>query len=101
MQCFAIGDEFTLLGLRLIGIPGAVTTTPEEASAVLQEAASRQDIGLILITERVADTIKETIEEIRLRRKLPLVLEIPDRKGPIPGRETVVDLVRRALGIRL
>lgn len=101
MQCFAIGDEFTLLGLRLIGIPGAVVKTPEEASNAFQQAIRRQNIGLILITERVADTIKGAIEETRLGKKLPLVLEIPDREGPIPGRETVVDLVRRTLGIRL
>lgn len=101
MKCFAIGDEFTVLGLKLAGIPGTVVTTPEQAAIEFAQAAAQKDIGLILITERIADTIKAKIEEAQLKRRLPLVLEIPDRQGAIPEKETVVDLIRKAFGIRL
>jgi len=101
MQCFAIGDGLTILGLKLAGIPGVVVTTPEQASAELQKAMKQEDVGLILITERIANTINEEVEQAKLKKKLPLVLEIPDREGPIPGRETIFDLIRRTIGIRL
>ncbi|MEA3420358.1 MAG: V-type ATP synthase subunit F [Acidobacteriota bacterium] len=82
MKFFLIADADTLLVFSLAGIKGRTTKTREEATSTLKEALENKEVGVILITERIAETIREKVNEVILKAETP-VIEIPDVKGPL------------------
>ncbi|MGB9597050.1 MAG: V-type ATP synthase subunit F [Candidatus Poribacteria bacterium] len=101
MKIFVIGDEYTILGYKLVGIQGAIVHNSQDASDALNKALSDPEIGIILITQRIASGIRAMVDSAKLEMTTPVVLEIPDRKGPVEGRESTMDVVQRLIGIRV
>lgn len=101
MQYFVMGDEDTVLGFGMVGVEGKSVTTAEEARDVFNEALENKDVGIIIITERAADMIRELIQEFIFTKNFPLIVEIPDRKGHAPGRVGIREMVNAAIGIKL
>jgi len=101
MKFFLIGDEYTVLGYSLVGIHGVVVKDPQEATDAMNIATKDPDIGVILITQRIASKIKHLVELARLEMSTPIVLEIPDRQGPIEDRESALSVVQRLIGIKV
>jgi V/A-type H+/Na+-transporting ATPase subunit F len=101
MKFFCIGDADTVAGFRLAGIAVQVATTREQTRAAVEEAAARPDYGIIVITERLADGIRQQIEAIRLERERPLIVEIPGPEGPLAGRKSLREFVQEAVGMRI
>jgi V/A-type H+-transporting ATPase subunit F len=101
MKFFVIGDRQTVLGFRLVGIEGRQAEEREEALAALDEAVTRKDLGIVLVTETVADRIRDEVDARLYGMGFPLVLEIPDASGPSPERPGIEDVVRKAIGITI
>lgn len=101
MKFFCIGDEDTVMGFRLAGVPGRVASDAADTSSVLEKAVSMADCGIIIITERLADGIRSQIDAIRTERDRPLILEIPGPEGPLPGRKGLREFVQEAVGMRI
>lgn len=101
MKFFVIGDEDTVLGFRLVGVQGRAVKTALESREALKVATSTPDVGIIIITERIAQHIREDVDKYIYETTTPLVIEIPDREGPLPERKTVPELIREAVGIRV
>lgn len=101
MKFFVIGDQETVLGLRLVGVEGSVAVEREDALAAMKEAVARDDVGVVLVTEKVAAGIRDEVESRLYGVGFPLVLEIPDSSGPVPDRLKIEEVVRRAIGINL
>ena len=82
--------------MRLAGIEGCVVHEKEELKAALNAALANKEIGIILITEKLSFEFPEIINDIKLNRKLPLLVEIPDRHGSgrragrLAGRENLL-----------
>ena len=76
MTFFCIGDEDTVRGFRLAGVEGAAVNSAAEVSAALAGVAARPDCGVIIITSAAAGLARAAVEEIRLERARPLVVEI-------------------------
>jgi len=96
-----IGDEDTVLGFRLAGIEGEVVRTPEETKECLERAFQKEGMGIVIIPERVASSVRQTVDRYVYKTTFPLIIEIPDRLGPMEGRGSVRDLIRAAVGVRL
>jgi V/A-type H+-transporting ATPase subunit F len=101
MKFLLIGDELTVLGYSLAGIRGTVVNNRDEAANALREATQDPEVGIVLITQRIASEIQPLVDEARLKMATPIVLEIPDRHGPIEGRESALDIVQRLIGIKV
>jgi V/A-type H+/Na+-transporting ATPase subunit F len=101
MKFFGIGDEHTILGLRLVGIEGLVATTRDEALAALNEAVAKKDLGVVLITEAIAAEIRDELEARLYGFGFPLVLEIPGPSGPASDRPDIEEIIRRAIGVSI
>ncbi len=101
MEYFAIGDEDTVLGFSLTGVRGRVVRTAIEASEALREVLARAEIGIIIMTERVASLIRPEVDEYMFSQRFPLIVEIPDRLGRLEGRPDSRALVNSAIGIKL
>ena len=101
MQFFVIGDESTVTGFGLAGIEGEAVETADEAREALQKAFSSSEIGIIIVTERIASQLRKEMEEYVFGHHFPLVIEIPDRTGPMEGRLSIRQVVRSAIGINV
>ena len=101
MKFYVIGDEETVLGFKMAGVQGEVTRTEEEVRQALERAFRMEDLGVIIIPERVAATVRQDVDRYLFKTTFPLIIEIPDRLGPLEGRGSVRDLVRAAIGIKL
>ena len=99
MRFYCIADEETVRGFRLAGIGAQVAATPEQAMAAINDAASRPDCGVIIITEKVAAWIRPQVEMIRLERDRLLIVEIPGPEGPLSGRKSLREFVQEAVGV--
>ena len=101
MKFFCVGDEDTVRGFRLAGVEGDAVATTAEAEAAVRRAAESPGVGVLILTDAVAEDIRPLVDEIRIERGEPLIVEIPGPDGPLPGRKTLRQLVQEAVGIRL
>jgi V/A-type H+-transporting ATPase subunit F len=101
MEFFVIGDPDTVLGFSLAGIDGIDVRDSRQGLAAIKETLGNQDIGILLITERIAHELRPEIDSIMISRKFPLIVEIPDVKGPLEEKATISDLVKSAIGIKI
>ena len=82
MQMFLISDNIdTYTGMRLAGVEGVVVHTHDELKDALQKAISNKEIGIILLTEKFGREFPDIVDDVKLNRRLPLIVEIPDRHG--------------------
>ena len=101
MKFFCIGDEDTVIGFRLVGVEGRTVKTAFEAREAFTVATATPETGIILITEREARLIPELMEKFVYETNFPLVLEIPDARGPLPERKSLPQLIREAVGVSI
>ncbi|MCK5569000.1 MAG: V-type ATP synthase subunit F [Spirochaetes bacterium] len=101
MKYFIIGDEDAVLGFGMVGVQGRTAVNPEDAREAFQSALNDKDIGIIIITERIARQIRTTVDRFLFKERFPLVIEIPDRKGSVPGRIGIREMVNAAIGVKI
>ena len=53
------------------------------------------------MAERIVQVIPATIEKIKLERKMPLLIEIPDRHGTGRKKDFITSYVNEAIGLKL
>jgi vacuolar-type H+-ATPase subunit F/Vma7 len=100
---FCIGDEDTVRGFRLAGVPGEVASTAGEAAAALARARRRPDCALLVVTEQASVLLGPALAALRAARDGPAVVEIPGPGGAqaaTPG-DGVARLVRSIAGAAL
>jgi V/A-type H+-transporting ATPase subunit F len=101
MEYFVIGDEDTVLGLGMAGVRGRTVTDVQGAQAAFSDAIGNRAIGIVIITEAIADLIRPLVDQYIFTRTFPLIVEIPDRTGRMPGRPDIRELVNRTIGLKL
>ncbi|MBN2440465.1 MAG: V-type ATP synthase subunit F [Spirochaetales bacterium] len=101
MNYFVIGNEDTVLGFGLVGVKGITVRSKDEAEQAFHKALSDQETGIIIISERIADLIRPLVDKYLFTEKFPLIVEIPDREGPMEGKPGIREMVNEAIGIKL
>ena len=101
MEYFVIGDEDTVLGLGMAGVRGKTVNDSREAQAAFSEAIKDRTVGIIIITEAVADLIRSLVDKYIFTQSFPLIVEIPDRTGRLAGKPGIRELVNRTIGLKL
>jgi vacuolar-type H+-ATPase subunit F/Vma7 len=101
MKFFCIGDRDTVTGFRFAGVDGTVVESPAEARKALAACLAKADIGVIIIPDPMAAELHKEINDVRFNRPRPAIVEIPGPEGRTPGRPTMIDLIREAIGVRV
>ena len=102
MKMYLISDNIdTLTGMRLAGVEGAVVHKREELKEQLEHALADKEVGIILLTEKFGREFPEIIDNVKLERKLPLIVEIPDRHGTGRKPNFITSYVNEAIGLKL
>lgn len=102
MRAYFISDNIdTFAGLKVSGINGVVVHSAEDTLNILKEITAKKDIGIIIFTEKTAALIPDRIKEMKLAKKGPLVVEIPDRHGTIKGEDSIINYVKESIGLKI
>lgn len=102
MKFFLISDNVdTKMGMRFAGIDGVVVHKEEEVRRELTEAMHREDVAVILMTERLVSLCPDLVYELKLSQKRPLIVEIPDRHGNGRTKDSITKYVQDAIGVKL
>ncbi len=102
MKFYLISDNVdTKMGMRFAGIPGVVVHEEEEVRRELSLAVEREDVAVILMTEKLVSLCPDLIYDLKLNRKKPLIVEIPDRHGNGRTKDSITKYVRDAIGVKL
>ena len=102
MQFYLISDNVdTQMGMRLAGIEGIVVHESDEVKKALDEAIENPDIAIILMTEKLIKLCEATVFDLKLHRKRPLIVEIPDRHATSQITTAISKYVQDAIGIKI
>jgi V/A-type H+-transporting ATPase subunit F len=102
MKVFIISDNtHTLTGMRLSGVEGVVVHEREEILKELAKVKKNRDIGIIIITELLAERVKLELDEIKLSSSLPIIVEIPDRHGTRRPPDFLTRYIRESIGLKI
>jgi V/A-type H+-transporting ATPase subunit F len=101
MKLLVIGNQDAVWGFALAGVRGQIVTTAEELNRALDAALHDEGIGIVLVTEDVADLARHRVDELMIRSTIPLVVEIPGPEGPNPDRASLSDVIRQTIGVRI
>ena len=101
MKVLVIGHPEAVLGFSLAGVSGRVATNAVEVNQALDDVQASRDVGIVLVTQDVAQLIPARMEHLKLRSTIPLVVEIPAQGGVPEGQESLGEIVLRAIGIKL
>ncbi len=102
MKYFLISDNTdTVTGMRLAGIEGVIAHTEQEVRYHIEQTCKNEDIAILLITEHLVPKCPELIYDIKLNRRKPLIVEIPDRHGSGRSSDSVLNYVRDAIGVKV
>ena len=102
MKMFLISDNVdTLTGMRLAVVEGCIVHERAELRKALEDAIANKENGIILLTEKFGREFPDIIDDVRLNRRLPLLIEIPDRHGTGRKPDFITSYVSEAIGIKL
>lgn len=102
MKSFLISDnKDTWVGMKLAGIDGTIVHTREEVLHAVRNAMKDDEIGLLILTEKAADQVREEFKELKLKCKKPLLIEIPDRHGSSRPDNMITNYIRDSVGIHI
>ena len=102
MQIFLIADnQDTITGMRLAGVQGVIAQDRESLGNALNDALANPEIGIILLMESFGREFPDIIDDVKLNRRLPLIIEIPDRNGTGRSPDFITSYVGEAIGLKL
>jgi len=102
MQMYLISDNVdTYTGMRLAGVKGCIVHSKEHLKEELDTVLKDKNIGILLITELLSNQFTDVIDEIRLNRRLPIIITIPDRHGTGRDPNFITSYVNEAIGIKM
>ena len=99
---FRISDNVdTYTGMRLAGVDGVVVHERKELREQLEKVLQDKSIGIVLLTEKFGREFPDILDEFRLDRKIPLLIEIPDRHGTGRKKDFITSYITEAIGLKL
>ncbi|MDE1825254.1 MAG: hypothetical protein KGH77_03240 [Candidatus Micrarchaeota archaeon] len=96
-----VGSPLLATGSKLAGIPDAFTVSePEEIEGTMRTLMQKEEIGIIVITERSMRKIRDRklIHAIDTSLR-PLIIDVPDYNEPEKEADALRRLILRAIGI--
>jgi V/A-type H+/Na+-transporting ATPase subunit F len=77
MRLVAIGSRVFVTSLRLAGVQGIIADSPEQALSQINSIGASGDVGLLLLSDDIGKEIRYQLTEIRAKRPIPLIFELP------------------------
>jgi V/A-type H+-transporting ATPase subunit F len=102
MKLFLISDNVdTYTGMRLAGVEGVVVHERDEVQEALEAAVKDEEIGIVIITEKLKKLCPDLVYNVMLNRSRPLIVGIADRHGNGRPMDSIAGYVRNAIGLKI
>jgi len=102
MKMYLLSDNSDAwAGMQLAGVEGIILHEKDETESKIKELIKSEEIGIILITEKLRFICREYIDQIMKTHKKPLFLEIPDRHGFGRSKSSVEDYIKKSIGLNI
>ena len=102
MKMYLLSDNIdTQRGMRLAGVDGVVVHTYDEVKQALDSVLANQEIGILLVAEKLSAQFPELLRDMKLTNQTPLIVDIPDRHGSDTLSAAILEYVREAVGIKI
>jgi V/A-type H+-transporting ATPase subunit F len=112
---FFIGEPELVTAFRFVGVKGAAVVNAEGARIQFRRITEgwdettgtalpwgrSGDCRVLILTEEVAEWLDDLVVDWQLSGSYPLIVEIPGMQGRQPGRKTLMDSIREAIGVRV
>ena len=97
MKVFTVGSKSFVTSFQLAGVPGIISETPEKAFDEINRLTDDSDVGLILVSDDIAEPINDQLTDLRAT-KSTLVFALP----ATGSEKTEVDyrvMLKKILGV--
>ncbi|NIM26158.1 MAG: ATPase [Nitrososphaeria archaeon] len=97
MKIFTVGSKSFVTSFQLAGIPGIISSTPEKALDEIRKLTDDSDVGLVLVSDDITESINDELTELRAE-KSTLVFALP----ATGSEKTEVDyrvMLKKILGV--
>ena len=102
MKSYLISDNMdTFVGMKMAGIESIILHEREEIIKKIEELRKDEEIGIIIVTEKIALLIPDEVSKIKLSKERPLLIEIPDRHGSSKGKDSILKYVKESIGLKI
>jgi V/A-type H+-transporting ATPase subunit F len=100
---YFIGETELAAAFRFTGVDGVGITSESDAVEAFRAVTSGEKgaCRILILTEEAAAAIGGELTAWQLTGNYPLIVELPGLAGHMPGRKTLVDAIREAIGIRV
>ncbi len=96
MKVAVLGDRHTVLGFALAGVEGKEPGS--HPLKILDDFMSRDDLGILIITSEISETLKHEIAQWKMQKHFPIVVEIQEFGKELSG-DRIGELLKRAVGM--
>jgi V/A-type H+/Na+-transporting ATPase subunit F len=98
VKVIAVGGKAFVTGFVLSGVTGEYVSSSSAALNKINELIKDPQVGLIMISDEVANPIRDELTDIRSKKPIPLIYEVP---GPGSKKEKVEyrAMLRAILGV--
>ena len=101
MKLIGLCDRDTAIALRLAGLH-EVYVPEDDALSLWNSITERSDVGIVFITEDLVEALGKHLKEYRIRETLPIVIELPDKKGRKKDHvDFISHLIKKAVGVEV
>lgn len=96
-----VGDGPTCTGFRLCGLENTYPLDGLEAEKKIEGLLASEDIGIIIVNEKIMQGIDWKLKRKIERLARPVVIAVPDKSGPAAQTDSLRSMIKKALGFEL
>lgn len=101
---FILAEETLATAFKFAGIQGSSPKTQEEALVEFTRLTKKREnkaLELLILSEAVSVFIQDEVLAWTLSGQYPLVVEISPLSAPVKGKQTLLELIREAIGVSI
>jgi V/A-type H+-transporting ATPase subunit F len=98
LKVLAIGNRIFITSFQMAGIEGINVQTPKDALSRINQIHSRNEVGLILLSDDIGKQIRLELARIRSVKPIPLIFELPS-PGSTKEKVDYRALLKQILGV--
>jgi V/A-type H+-transporting ATPase subunit F len=87
--------------MKMAGIDGVIIRERQEVIEKIEELKKTDDIGIIIITEKISLMVNDYVYKLKLSKDKPLIIEIPDRHGSNKGQDSILRYIKESIGLKI
>jgi V/A-type H+-transporting ATPase subunit F len=98
LRVVVIGSRVFVTSFQLAGVQGIKVDSPTQALSEINKIGGTSDVGLILLSDDIGKQIRNNLTEIRARKPIPLIFELPS-PGSTKEKVDYRSLLKQILGV--